>query len=194
MAAFVLGNGISRGPIDIDLLKTRGDVYACNAVYRTHRVTALVATDRGMAEEIQASGYPGHNRFYTRRPNATTGAQRVPQEYFGYSSGPIALALACADGHDRIYLLGFDLGPTEQGRFNNLFAGTAHYKSRDSGPTFSGNWIKQIMKIGRDFPAVSVIRVHGATTAEVPEFGQASNLSRVDFAQFIERINTGKDL
>ena len=194
MAAFVLGNGVSRRPIDIDLLKTCGDVYACNAVYRTHRVTALVATDRGIAGEIQASGYPAQNRFYTRRPDPTTGALRVPQAYFGYSSGPIALAIACADGHDRIYLLGFDLGPNEQGRFNNLFAGSEHYKAVDSGPTFTGNWIKQIIKIAGDHPAVQLIRVHGSATADVKEFDPVRNLSKLDFADFVARINSQKDL
>lgn len=194
MTAFVLGNGISRRPIDIDLLKTRGDVYGCNAVYRTHAVTVLVATDRGIAEEIQAARYPARNRFYTRRPDPASGALRVPQAYFGYSSGPVALALACMDGHDKIYLLGFDLGPNEKGRFNNLFAGTEYYKDIDSGPTYSGNWVKQIAKISRDFPTVSVIRVHGSTTADIPDFKQIVNLSRLDFSQFVERINTGKDL
>ena len=194
MAAFVLGNGVSRRPIDIDLLKTRGEVYACNAVYRTHAVTALVATDRGIAGEIQASGYPGYNRFYTRRPDPATGALRVPQEYFGYSSGPIALAIACMDGHARIYLLGFDLGADEQGRFNNLFAGTEHYKAVGSGPTFTGNWVKQIIKIAGDHPHVELVRVHGSTTAPVLDFDRVSNLSKLQFADFLARINSQKDL
>lgn len=194
MAAFVLGNGISRRPIDIDLLKTRGAVYACNAVYRTHAVTALVATDRGIATEIQASGYPAHNRFYTRRPDPATGALRVPQEWFGFSSGPIALAIACADGHHSIYLLGFDLGPDEQGRFNNVYAGSEHYKAQGSGPTYSGNWVKQIIKIAQANPGVGMIRVHGSTTAAVPEFDRVSNLSKLDFADFVARINNPKDL
>lgn len=194
MTAFVLGNGISRGPIDIDQLKTCGDVYACNAVYKTHAVTVLVATDRPIANEIQASGYPTNNRFYTRRPDPATGALRVPQDYFGYSSGPIALAIACGDGHNRIYLIGFDLGPNEQGRFNNVFAGQEHYKAVDSSPTYTGNWIKQIIKIAQDHPSVEIIRVHGSTTADIGDFDRVSNLKKLDFAEFVERINNPKDL
>lgn len=194
MTAFVLGNGVSRQPIEINLLLTLGDVYACNAVYRTHAVTALVATDRPIATEIQASGYSQKHRFYTRRPEPKSGALRVPQAYFGYSSGPIAASLACLDHHFRIYLLGFDLGPNAQGRFNNIFADTDHYKKRDSGPTFTGNWIKQLIKIARDFPTVQFVRVHGPTTAEVEAFVQASNISRLEITEFIERINSKKDL
>ena len=194
MAAFVLGNGVSRRPIDINLLKSRGEVYACNAVYRTHAVTALVATDRPIATEIQAAGYAQNNRFYTRRPEPGSGALRVPQEYFGWSSGPIAAALACLDHHDRIYLLGFDLGPNETGRFNNVFAGTDHYKALDSGPTFTGNWVKQLCKISADFPSVRFMRVHGQTTADVPQFESLPAWERVDMIEFVRRINTPKDL
>lgn len=194
MTAFVLGNGVSRRPIDIDLLKSLGDVYACNAVYRTHAVTALVATDRPIATEIQAAGYARDNRFYTRRPEPKSGALRVPQEYFGYSSGPIAAALACLDRHVRLYLLGFDLGANEQGRFNNVFADTEHYKALGSAATFAGNWIKQLVRISQDFPGVQFMRVHGSTTADIPDFAPLANWQKLNMAQFVERINTAKDL
>jgi hypothetical protein len=194
MAAFVLGNGVSRRPIDINLLKSRGEVYACNAVYRTHTVTALVATDRPIATEIQASGYAQNNRFYTRRPEPKTGALRVPQAYFGYSSGPIAAALACGDGHARIYLLGFDLGPNETGRFNNIYADTEHYKPLGSAPTFTGNWIKQLQKISSDFPEVRFMRVHGQTTADVAQFDALPAWEKLDMIEFVRRINNPKDL
>lgn len=194
MAAFVLGNGVSRRPIDINLLKSRGEVYACNAVYRTHTVTALVATDRPIATEIQAAGYAQTNRFYTRRPELRSGAQRVPQEYFGYSSGPIAAAIACQDGHDRIYLLGFDMGPNETGRFNNIFADTDHYKVLGSPPTFTGNWIKQLCKVSADFPGVRFMRVHGQTTADVAQFDTLPAWEKLDMIEFVRRINTPKDL
>lgn len=194
MAAFVLGNGVSRRPIDINLLKSLGAVYACNAVYRTHAVTALVATDRPIATEIQAAGYAQTNRFYTRRPEPKTGALRVPQEYFGYSSGPIAAAIACQDHHDRIYLLGFDMGPNETGRFNNVYADTAHYKALGSAPTFTGNWIKQLCKVSADFPQVRFMRVHGQTTADVAQFDSLQTWEKLDMIEFVRRINTPKDL
>lgn len=194
MAAFVLGNGVSRRPIEINLLKSLGDVYACNAVYRTHTVTALVATDRPIATAIQESGYALTNRFYTRRPEPKSGALRVPQEYFGYSSGPIAAALACQDGHDRIYLLGFDLGPNETGRFNNIYADTEHYKTLGSPATYTGNWIKQLQKISLDFPQVRFKRVHGQTTADIPALQSLHAWERVDMTEFVRRINNPKDL
>ena len=195
MAAFVLGNGESRAPIDVDHLMRLGPVYGCNALYRTHVITALVATDRPIADEIQASGYSRNNRFYTRRPQPTTGAQVVPRPYFGYSSGPIALALAAADSPGaRIYLLGFDLGPNQQGRFNNVFAGTEHYKKAEAGPTFTGNWIRQLIKVMQDHPDCQFVRVHGGTTALISEFEPVRNLQWIQISEFERRINTPKDL
>jgi len=195
MAAFVLGNGVSRANIDVDILINLGPVYGCNALYRTHTPTALVATDRPIAEEIQASGYSLRHRFYTRRPLPNTGAQAVPRPYFGFSSGPIALALAAAENvSSRIYLLGFDLGPTASGRFNNLFADTEHYKRSEAAPTFTGNWIRQMMTVMRDHLACQFLRVCGPTTAVITEFESVRNLERVEISEFQRRINTPKDL
>jgi len=164
-------------------------------LYRTHAVTALVATDRPIADEIQGSGYSAHNRFYTRRPQANTGALTVPRPYFGYSSGPIALALAAAESPcARIYLLGFDLGPNQQGRFNNLFAGTEHYKKIEAGPTFTGNWIRQLVRVMQDHPDCQFVRVHGRTTAPISEFESVRNLHWIQISEFERRINTPKDL
>jgi hypothetical protein len=195
MAAFVLGNGVSRAAVDVDLLMRLGPVYGCNALYRTHVVTALVATDRPIAEAIQNSGYSLEHRFYTRRPLPNTGAQAVPRPYFGFSSGPIALALAAAENAgSRVYLLGFDLGPTESGRFNNVFADTEHYKTSGATPTFTGNWVRQITTVMRDHPGCQFLRVYGRTTAVITEFESVRNLERVEISEFLRRINTPKDL
>lgn len=193
MAAFVLGNGLSRANVDVDQLMQHGSVYGCNALYRTHSPTALVATDRPIAEEIQQSGYARAHRFYTRRPLPESGAFTVPQPYFGYSSGPIAVALAAMDGHLEVYLLGFDLGPALDGRFNNLYADTAHYKRLGSQPTFTGNWIRQMARVMQDHRNTRFIRVHGATTHEIKEFGRVTNLDRMPVRDFLDRLNKPKE-
>jgi len=194
MAAFVLGNGVSRATIDVDRLLNLGAVYGCNALYRTHTVTALVATDRPIATEIQESGYSARNRFYTRRPMPNLGARTVPKPYFGFSSGPIAVAIAAQDHNNPIYLLGFDMGPNTQGQFNNVYADTQHYKKTGSLPTFTGNWTRQLITVMRDFPQTQFIRVMGDTTADVPEFQEHSNFQKLSFQDFVARINTPKDL
>ena len=183
--AFVLGNGVSRKPIPLDQLAQAGIVYGCNALYREFAPTVLVSTDKPISTEIQQSGYPLKNRHHTRRPIPQLGSLPVPEKYFGYSSGPIAVSLAALDGHPEIYLLGFDMGPGPDKLFNNLYAGEEHYKQPGSNPTYTGNWIKQLVTIVNDFPSRKFYRVQGDTTASIPELNQLANLKHMPVARFL---------
>ena len=189
MTAFVLGNGVSRRNIDLTQLRQHGPIYGCNALYREYTPDVLVATDRPIATAIQESGYSAQHRFYTRRPIPNLGARSVPAEYYGNSSGPIACALAALDHHQEIYMLGFDLGPDNNQTFNNMYAGTEFYKASGSRPTFTGNWIRQITKITRDFATVKFFRVRGDTTADIDEFSKLSNFRHCDLDQFRNKFN-----
>ena len=193
MAAFVLGNGVSRQEVDVNQLMTLGPVYGCNGLYRSHEVTALIATDHPISRVIQESGYSKRNRFYTRRPLANLGAHPVPKEYFGYSSGPIAVGVAALDKNVKFYMIGFDMGPDKE-KFNNVYAGTEFYKPVGALPTYTGNWAKQISRIARDNPNYQFVRVKGHTTADIAEFNDVKNMSHLDMTTFLERINNRKDL
>jgi hypothetical protein len=193
MQAFVLGNGISRQGLDLMLLKQQGRIYGCNALYRDFRPDVLVATDTAIARDIQQRGYARDHKFYTRRPLPGHGAETVPREYFGFSSGPIAVALAAQSHHDPIYLLGFDMGPDHRGRFNNCYAGTEFYKSLNSEPTFVGNWARQLRRIITDHNQHTFIRVCGQTTADVPQLENLHNLQHITRSQFAHSINIPED-
>ena len=194
MTAFVLGNGISRTHIDVTTLLKLGTVYGCNALYRTHTPNVLVATDQPISTLIQESGYSANHKFYTRRPINNLGALKVPQPYFGFSSGPIATGIACLDGHTDVYMLGFDLGPTGTGQFNNIYASTEFYKSIDAHPTFTGNWVKQLTAITKEFPNTNFTRIFGDTTAIIPEFQSLNNMKSMPIAEFISLINTSNNV
>ena len=192
--AFVLGNGVSRQEVSLPALQECGPVYGCNAIYREFTPNVLVATDRPIATAIQESGYSSRHRFYTRRPMANLGAHPVPKPYFGFSSGPIAVGLAALDGNTCIYLLGFDMGPSETNTINNLYAGTEFYRDNSAPPTYTGNWIKQLTQIMTEHRLVQFVRVQGPTTAPISQFDTVSNLNHVDLATFTHRINNKKDL
>ena len=191
--AFVLGNGVSRQAIDLTQLRCWGKIYGCNALYQEFVPDVLVATDRGIREQIQISGYPINNRFYTRSPITGSGAYSVPQQYWSFSSGQLAMAIAAQDGAGKIYLLGFDLGPNNQ-LFNNVYAGTEFYKPIGANPTYTGNWIQQAITVAQDFPHTEFVRVQGVTTADIQEFSRMINIKHVPMADFKNRINNGKDL
>jgi hypothetical protein len=192
--AFVLGNGRSRQGLDLDLLAGLGTVYGCNALYRDHMPSVLVATDRPIADQIQSLGVARQTRFYTRKPLPGTGAIRVPQRYFGFSSGPIAVALAAQDGARAVYLLGFDMGGNETGHFNNVYAGSEFYKKASAPPTFSGNWVRQLITVMGDFPDCAFVRVSGTLTVAKDEFHSVKNLVTMPMADFQDRINNTKEL
>lgn len=191
--AFVLGNGVSRQSVTIELLRPLGKIYGCNALYRDFSPDVLVATDRPIATEIQNSGYPTKHKFYTRKPIDNLGALKVPHDYYGYSSGPLATGIAAIDQHNLIYMIGFDMGPVNN-KFNNIYADTDFYRKSDATPVFTGNWVKQIRKITEDFPKTQFIRVQGKTTAEIAEFAIIKNLQHLAMHTFLDRINNQKDL
>lgn len=192
--AFVLGNGRSRLAVDPARLAEIGPVYGCNALYREFTPTVLIATDEPIARAIQESRYAVKNRFYTRKPLPGLGAHRIPQKYFGFSSGPAAVGIAALDGVRHIYLLGFDLGPTESGGFNNIYADTEFYKKSTARPTYTGNWVRQLITVARDHATTTFFRVRGPSTADVADFRSIGNLAHMDLQDFQDRINNRKDL
>ena len=182
--AFVLGNGASRKDVDLSALKNHGKVYGCNALYRDFTPDVLVATDRPISEQIQNSGYALKSAFYTRKPIAGTGAREIPENIWGYSSGPVAVNLAALDGSLLIYMLGFDMGPSAAGLFNNVYADTEFYKTSAANPTYTGNWTRQILDTVKRFPAVKFVRVQGITTAVIPKFDKIENLKHLAIQEF----------
>ena len=192
--AFVLGNGVSRAGLPLEQIQKLGKIYGCNALYREFTPDVLVATDRAIAQRIQETGYSSKNKFYTRKPMEGLGALRVPTEYYGFSSGPNAVGIAALDQHNKIYILGFDMGPSVHNQFNNIYEGTEFYKPRGSTPTYTGNWVKQLAKITKDFSNTQFIGVCGNTTARLPALDNIANLSHEDLATFQMRINNQKDL
>ena len=126
--AFVLGNGVSRLEVNLNTLKECGPIYGCNALYREFIPDVLISTDKPISDRIQNEGYAQKHRMYTRKPIPGLGAFRVPQAYYGFSSGPLAVAQAALDGAKAVYMLGFDMGPIN-GKFNNVYADTEDRKS-----------------------------------------------------------------
>ena len=85
------------------------------------------------------------------------------------------------------------MGPDQHGRFNNVYAGTEHYKPVASDPTFTGNWVRQLVRVMTDHVTTDCVRVQGAETADIAEFASVRNLQHITLAQFRASINNAKE-
>ena len=199
--AFVLGNGESRKGIDIDDLKQKGTVYACNAVYRTHKPHWLVAVDPKMMVEIAETDYVIHNKVYSNYNSQYERLKKLldhvtwSKPTLGWSSGPTALKLACDHGFKEIYILGFDYQGLKQDnknnlfRLNNMFGGTRNYKKKNEAATFYGNWMNQTKRCLEDYKDVKFHRVIPKGWFKPKDLEFKDNLDHPTIEQFTEKFD-----
>ena len=196
--AFVLGNGESRRGIEINDLKEKGTVFACNAVYRTHRPDFLVAVDPKMIFEIAETDYPVHNKVwsnfnaqYNKHPKILNHINWFKPS-LGWSSGPTALRMACEHGFKEIYILGFDYQGLNQGKrftLNNIFGDTRNYKKRNDEATFYGNWMNQTKRCLQDFKDVQFHRVIPKGWFRPKDIEWAGNIDHPTTEEFLAKFD-----
>ena len=196
--AFVLGNGESRRGIDINDLKEKGTVFACNAVYRTHRPDFLIAVDPKMIFEIAETDYPVHNKVwsnfnaqYNKHPKILNHINWFKPS-LGWSSGPTALRMACEHGFKEIYILGFDYQGLNQGKrftLNNIFGDTRNYKKRNDEATFYGNWMNQTKRCLQDFKDVQFHRVIPKGWFKPKDIQWAGNIDHPTTEEFLAKFD-----
>ena len=192
--AFALGNGRSRLRIqNLSALKAYGPVCACNAIYQEFEPEVLISTDPPISRVIQESGYSQSHTHYTRKPIPGLGAKKIDKRWHGWSSGPTAAAYASQLG-GRVYLIGFDLGATPSGLFNNVYADTEFYKRSSDRPTYTGNWVRQFCSVFESFPDNRYIRVMDEFSSDIAEFKNIRNFGIMSMDEFLDRLNTTKDL
>ena len=199
--AFVLGNGQSRKGIDLNNLKEKGTVFACNAVYRTHQPHWLVAVDPKMMLEIAETDYVVHNKVYSNYNRQYEKHQKLldhvtwSKPSLGWSSGPTALRLACEQGFKEIYILGFDYqglavdANKNRFNFNNIYGDTRNYKRSNDQATFFGNWMNQTKKCLQDFKDVQFHRVMPAGGYQPKGLEWKDNIDHPSTEEFLEKFN-----
>ena len=199
--AFVLGNGESRKGIDIDDLKEKGTVFACNGVYRTHQPHFLIAVDPKMILEIAETDYMLQNKVwsnfnaqYNKNPKILDHVQWFKPS-LGWSSGPTALRMACDHGFKEIYILGFDYQGLSEGdkknrfKVNNLFKDTRNYKKGNEQATFFGNWMNQTKKCLQDYPDVKFHRVIPKDWFQPKDLQWKGNIDHPSTEEFLDKFN-----
>ncbi len=189
--AFILGNGVSRKPIDIPTLRKNGTVYGCNAIYRTDRVDYLVAVDNRMVTEIVKSGYQKKTPVYTNHKKNFDKYEGLNffNPRLGWSSGPSAMFLACEHKPTHVYLLGFDYKGVEDGKkVNNIYAGTPNYKKQGDTATYFGNWLNQTTTVIRNNPGIQFTRVIQPDNYCPEELNNFENFNTIHLKEFCTHL------
>lgn len=183
---FVLGNGTSRLRLNHHNLLDKGIVYACNAIYREFEPHHLIAVDVKMVNEIVGSGYNKTHSVWTNPNKGISNKHNLNMfnPHKGWSSGPTALWFAAEQGHNHIYIFGFDYQGL-QGKFNNVYADTYNYKKQNDAATFHGNWLSQTERTLRDFKHTQFYRVINPGDFIPDQLGiQVRNLKTITYNEF----------
>ena len=151
--AVVIGNGVTANQFDLTIFlpyrettpwgeatpwiykrqKRNFFTYGCNAIYRNFKLDFIACTGEGIIKEIaetkmEKAGinyansnylekYPGEFNFLPQNPT--------------FNAGAMAAYMAAFDGHQQVYMLGFDGIDTPNNTYN-IFAGTPNYPALDS--------------------------------------------------------------
>lgn len=143
--AYIIGNGGSRKGFDLLLLKGRGTVFGCNALYRDYKRSSpkyvlpdyLVAIDNPIITEIESSDFPSSRVLippedekwepvelhWGRAVNKQWDPQR-PRSNAGMNAILEAIKLE----YETLYVFGFDFLVVDQNTaMSNLYDGTDCY-------------------------------------------------------------------
>ena len=187
--SFVLGNGLSREPVDLNALKHYGKVYGCNALYREYDPDYLIAVDVKMVLELNKHKYQFRNDQVWTNPNkayTTMSNLNFFQPSKGWRLWPYCILVASQHGPKQIFILGFDYTGKDGGNhFNNIYADTENYKKSNDGATYHGNWLKQTATTIKEHPRINYTRVIAKDNYCPEELNILSNYSTMELEHFL---------
>jgi hypothetical protein len=113
----------------------------------------------------------------------------VPQDYVS-NAGTVATYLACFDGHEKIYLLGFDNGAGEN-YSNNMYADTNGYTNIHQNYS-DDYWIMAMEHVMSVYNEVEFVRVTSTPNYVCPPgWRKLPNFRQISFNQYIIEADLG---
>jgi hypothetical protein len=143
--AYIIGNGKSRADFDINILKDRGTIYGCNALYRDYPdlVDYIVSIDDPIINEINASDFPKEKFIVPPFDEQFEDPEYNPYSRFRSNAGVNAMLEAIKTGHNVLYCLGFDfMLKSSKHSLENLYSGTNAY-----GPQTRSRYIDNLNRV-----------------------------------------------
>ena len=161
--AYVIGNGPSRKDFDLQTLKSSGQTYGCNALYRDFMPDFIFSVDAKMTTEMVLAKVGRQTIHYApslevNRKHAKGMIHLIPNNPH-FISGNQAIWTATVHGHKNIYLIGFDFKEYGKDQFNNMYQDTENYGPRHSDTIFDG-WLRQFRQMIKQRPYCNFYVVH----------------------------------
>lgn len=161
--AYIIGNGPSRKNFNLNKLKSSGQTYGCNALYRDFIPDYIFSVDTKITIEMCENEVGLKTVHYApalevNRPYSKGMLHLIPKNPH-WISGNAAFWTACVHGHKNIYLIGFDFREYGKDQHNNIYQDTPCYGERHSADVFEG-WLKQFRDILKMRPYCNFTVVH----------------------------------
>jgi hypothetical protein len=204
--AVVIGNGVTANQFDLtkilpyrqitpwgqatDWIDKRSRrsffTYGCNAIYRNFKLDFIACTGDGIIKEIAETGLDKPGMIYTN----TKYLEQYPGEFNflpqnpDFNSGAMAAYMAAFDGHQKIFMLGFDGIDTANNNYN-MFAGTSNYPALDF-PINEDYWVRSLKTVMSVYSDTEFIRVCSTKKFRTPDaWKDCLNFRQIDFRQFV---------
>ena len=144
--AYIIGNGPSRKDFDLNLLRSSGQTYGCNALSRDCMPDFIFSVDTKITHKMVEDEVGLKTVHYAPSLEVNRGSTKGMLHLIPHNphwiSGNAAFWTACIHGHKKIYLIGFDFREYGEGKLNNIYQDTPNYGPRTSDDIFEG-WLKQ---------------------------------------------------
>jgi hypothetical protein len=192
--AYCIGNGPSRKGFDLNLLKSTGQTYGCNALYRDFMPDFIFSVDTKMTMQMVEDEVGLKTVHYAPalevNRKQTKGMLHLIPNNPHWISGNQAFWTAGVHGHKNIYLIGYDFREYGKDQLNNIYQDTTCYGERHSDSIFEG-WLKQFRDMLKMRPYVNYTVVHD----NPPEFlnylqtgADLKNSKIISYAEFSDTV------
>lgn len=205
--AFILGNGKSRLRQNLtylhgqtggaDGIRRVGQTYGCNMLFQDFSPTFLICTNPDICKLIAETDYCEDNIVYSTKKNILQhpGKFHLYPYWHSLFAGPAATRLACADGHKKVYLLGFDFyDETTENIYPQYGNSYIPYKDQKQIANINEKLISQMVNVMTSYNKVQFYHVFGSMSPKesfVEEFNWLENCKSVSYPEFVNLASIG---
>lgn len=203
--AFVIGNGPSRLKYNLDLfngqhggavgIRSVGQSYGCNMLFKDFTPTFLICANEEICDKIAKTNYCEENIVYSTRKCIVkhSGLFHLYPHWQQMYAGPAAVRLACADGHKRVFMIGFDF--YNEATTHLYPAMTKSYKPISSPEAINPPLVNQLRSIFETYEDVEFYHVQPerANYSEhvIDEWNWCPNVKTIGMLQFVNLAQLG---